>query len=472
MRTLTASLAVATVALTVTARTQDQTIVTSPAERFTMRVLASGLEAPWELTWGPDDQLWVTERKARRVVRVNPADGARRTALTAPEIHQSVSQDGLLGLALHPGLLRGTGADYVYVAFTYDDGPGPALERRMGVRRYRYDQATGTLVEPVDILTGLPTHDDHVGGRLEIGPDLKLYLSIGDQGSNFGQNRCNPNRAQATPTSAAVAANDWSTYAGKVLRIDLDGAIPADNPVIEGTRSHVFSVGHRNPLGLAFGPTGLLYESEHGPSTDDEVNLIEAGRNYGWPNVAGYRDDKSYVYANWSASTPAPCASLPPGSAPPPSVPSQLETAWSHPQFAPPLRTFFTVDTGYPVRGIGGATIAPGGIDVYSSGVIPGWRASVLALSLIRGVVYRLPLAADGRSVVEPPRELFPAANRYRDIALDPNGRTIYLATDVEGPSRDGAGTQRPLEHPGSILAFTYEGASARVGGAGRVPGR
>ena len=321
--------------------------------------------------------------------------------------------------------------------------------------------ATGTikraraLVEPLDILTGLPTHTDHVGGRLAFGPDRKLYLTIGDQGSNFGGNRCDANHAQTLPTAAQVRAKDWSAYQGKILRLDLDGSIPADNPEIGGVRSHVFSVGHRNPLGLAFGPNGRLYESEHGPSSDDEANLIESGRNYGWPNVAGYKDGKAYVYANWSASSPTPCASLPRGGgdAIPPSVPQQPESAFNHPQFTPPLRTFFTVETGYDLSRIGSATIAPGGVDVYTGDGIPGWKNSLLVLSLIRGAVYRLSLAPDGRSIQGPPSELFKSANRYRDIALNPDGRTLYLATDLSGPSRDAAGVRdaearKSREHP------------------------
>ena len=102
--------------------------------------------------------------------------------------------------------------------------------------------------------------------------------------------------------------------------------------------------------------------------------------------------------------------------------------------------------------------MAPGGIDIYLSGAIPGWRTSLLALSLIRGVVYRLPLGNDGRSVMNPPVELFPTANRYRDIALNPDGTTFYLATDPEGPNRDTSGAPRPLVNPGSILEFKYTG--------------
>ena len=452
MRQLTGVLGVLLAAVAVGAM-QDPTIVTTPPERFAMRVVATGLDGPWELAWGPDQQLWVTERKGRRVVRINPSDGMRTTLVAIPEVNQNVSQDGLLGLAFHADFNRGS--DFVYVVFTYDDAPGTALARRMAVRRYRYDANSKALVEPLDILTGLPTHDDHVGGRLAFGADRKLYLTIGDQGSNFGGNRCNANHAQDLPTAAQVRAKDWSRYQGKILRIELDGSIPADNPDIDGVRSHIFSYGHRNPLGLAVGPGGRLYESEHGPSTDDEVNLIESGRNYGWPNVAGFRDDKSYVYANWSASAPQACASLPPGNAVPSSVPTQAETAWNSPRFAPPLRAFFTVEAGY----VGSATMAPGGIDVYTSDAIPGWRTSLLALSLTRGVAYRMSLAADGRSVVGAPIEMFPTANRYRDIALNPDGRTIYLATDPEGPSRGPSGALRPLANPGSVLEFKYSGS-------------
>ena len=441
------------------AATQDSTIITNPPEHFSTRVLISGLEGPWEVAWGPDQQLWVTERTGRRVLRINPADGMRTVAVTIPEVNTTFTQDGLLGLTFHADLLRGTGNDFVYVAFTYDDAPGTALARRLGVRRYRYDQSTRTLVEPHDILTGLPTDTDHVGGRLAFGPDRKLYLTIGDQGSNFGANRCNANHALDLPPAAQIKTKNWSHYHGKILRIELDGSIPSDNPEVGGVRSHIFTYGHRNPLGLAFGPGGRLYESEHGPSSDDEANLLEAGRNYGWPRVAGYKDDKAYVYANWSASTPTPCAKLPPGggAAIPASVPQQTESSFTNQQFMPPLRTFFTVETGYDLTRTGNATIAPGGVDVYTSDAIPGWKNSLMVLSLIRGAVYRLQLAADGRSVKEPPTELFRSANRYRDIAINPDGRTFYLATDPSGPNRDASGAVvQKLANPGSILEIKY----------------
>ncbi len=119
-------------ALSATAMMQDATIVTNPPEHFSTRVLVSGLEGPWEVAWGPDQQLWVTERTGRRVVRINPADGTRSVAVTIPEVNQNVSQDGLLGLAFHADLLRGTGNDFVYVVFTYDDAPGDGVGQADG----------------------------------------------------------------------------------------------------------------------------------------------------------------------------------------------------------------------------------------------------------------------------------------------------------------------------------------------------
>jgi PQQ-dependent dehydrogenase (s-GDH family) len=427
--------------------------------RFTTRVLATGLEGPWEIVWGPDGFLWVTERVGKRVIRINPADGSRATAVTIPDVHQSVSQDGLLGMALHPDLLRGRGTDYVYVALTYDADPGPGVTRRGRIRRYTYDQASRTLGSPVDVISGLPVGDDHVSGRLAFGPDGKLYLSVGDEGSNFLANYCNPNRAQDLPTASEVAAQDWTTYQGKVLRVNPDGSIPPDNPTIGGARSHIYTYGHRNVQGLVFGPDRRLYASEHGPSTDDEVNLLEAGKNYGWPNVAGYRDDRAYVYGNWSAAGAA-CRTLrfnP--NVIPPQVPQQKETAWNHPDFRPPLRTFFTVDNGYDFEARGGATVAPSGLDLYALNAIPRWQHSLLMTGLKTGTLYRMKLSDDGKTVAGDTENLFKTVNRYRDLAIAPDGRTIYLVTDNEGPTTDMKGTPtRSLANPGSVLVFTYEG--------------
>lgn len=426
-------------------------------ERFTERVVASGLDNPWEITSGPDGHLWVTERTAFRVTRVHPADGSRRVALTIDDGFQSVVQDGLLGLALHPDLARQRGRDFVYLAYTYDRDPGPALVRRVRIRRYTYDATSQTLGTPLDILDDMPAHDDHGGGRLAFGPDGMLYFTRGDLGSNFLTNYCTPIRAQDLPTRAEVAARDWTTYQGKVLRLTPNGAVPPDNPVLAGVRSHVYAFGLRNPQGLAFGPHGRLYASDHGPSTDDEVDLIEPGRNYGWPHVAGFKDDRAYAYANWSKSAPTRCEVLKFDSVTPPaSVPQRPESSWDDPRFTPPLATLFTVPGDYDFKH-GTATIGPGSIDVYTSSGIPGWADSLLVPGMRGGAVYRLKLARGGRRVVGDPLEYFRSANRFRDLAIGPDGRRIYVSTDNFGTTADpnGGRTSR-LATPGAIIEFSY----------------
>ena len=418
---------------------------------------------PWEVVWGPDDHLWITERTGRRVVRVNPGSGAVTPALSVVESYDPAGSwhEGVLGLALHPDLLKGAGHDYVYVAYTYDADAGPALSRRLKVRRYTYDTAKMTLADPLDLITNLPAHDDHGGGRLVVGPDQKLYLTRGDNGGNWLANYCTPIKSQLLPTAAQIAAGDWSTYEGKILRLNLDGSVPADNPLLNGVRSHIYTYGHRNPQGLGFGPTGLLYSSEHGPGTDDELNLIVAGGNYGWPHVAGYRDDRGYVYANWSQSKDVPCASLKfqEFGELPASVPRQRETEWSG-TFVPPLRTFFTVAENYDFQKSGGATIAAGGLEVYAAqNGMPGWATSVLQTGMTMGRVYRVKLSEDGRSAIGASEELFRTANRYRDLAIGRDQRSFYFVTDNNGLGRttDPKGASvRTFANPGSVLEFRY----------------
>jgi glucose/arabinose dehydrogenase len=107
----------------------------------------------------------------KRITRVNPADGSKTVAVTIDDVYQTLAQDGLLGMALHPDLLKGKGTDYVYVAYTYDGDPGSGVIRRMKIRRYTYEPKTQRLSSPVDLLTGLPHGTDHGGGRVVFGPD-------------------------------------------------------------------------------------------------------------------------------------------------------------------------------------------------------------------------------------------------------------------------------------------------------------
>jgi PQQ-dependent dehydrogenase (s-GDH family) len=445
----------------------------TPAARaaFAKRVVATGLANPFQVIWGPDDYVWVTERTAGRVTRVLPSDGSTTPAIVIADLLTD-GPGGLLGMALDPGLLKGSGNDYVYVAYTYDADADPAtVSRRTKIVRFTYDPRAHVLGNPRD-LAGLPAGTDHQGGRLIMGPDRKLYFTIGDLGANQLANFCKPDRSQSVPTVAQLQARDWSLYEGKVLRLNLDGSIPPDNPTIAGVKSHIYSYGHRNPQGLAFAPDGKLYESEHGPNTDDEVNLIRAGGNYGWPHVAGYRDDQSYAYANWSASQGVPCESLTFTAYPavPPSVPLRKETSWSHPDFTPPIQTFRTVATGYDFKNPKCAerelyyqcwpTAAPSSLAVYTAkSGIPGWDHSLLMPSLKHGTVYRMQLDAAGTTVIGEPDENQPlrTVNRYRDVTLRPDGLALFIATDTGGNTQDESG--RPaagVENPGAILEFRY----------------
>jgi hypothetical protein len=175
--------------------------------------------------------------------------------------------------------------------------------------------------------------------------------------------------------------------------------------------------------------------------------------------VAGYRDEKSYVYANWSGSSPAPCASLPQGrGAIPPSVPQQAESTFQAPDFKPPIQTFFTVEPATDVQRRPGNTIAPGSLDIVTGDVgVPGWRTSLLLPSMLRGLVYRMLVAPDGKGVVGGPIEYFKTTNRYRDLAVAPDQKTFYIVTDSDGAAIDANGARtRTLANPGAILEFKY----------------
>lgn len=448
-------------------------------KQFRKTVVTSGLAGPWEITWGPDNMIWTTERTGKRVTRVDPATGKRAVAVTINEVSAPGGQDGLLGMALHPELLKGTGNDYVYVGYTYVDktlppdptiaDPNSRYRNLYGkIVRYTYDSSKATLSDAQNVITGLPAGNDHNAGRLKIGPGNKLYFSIGDQGNNQLGNVCLAVQSQRLPTQKELDAKDYFAYQGKVLRINLDGSIPTDNPRIEGIVSHVYTLGHRNPQGLDFGPDGTLYESEQGPKSDDEVNILKAGGNYGWPNVVGLRDNKAYEFARWAEAT-TPCSQLKFSDlAIHPSVPREPETAFKKPM-VDPLATLFTVDSGYnfanpSCKGIDyicWPTTAVSSVEHYQAkGTgIPGWNRVLFVTTLKRGSLYIVPLKADGKSASGKLSRYFKSENRFRDTAVSPDGKTIYIATDPSGLAESSTGgVTRRMQDSGAILAFTYTG--------------
>lgn len=331
-----------------------------------VETLVTGLDTPWDLAWGPDNLIWVTERPGT-ISRVNPRTGAiaRVGRLDVTERGES----GLMGLAFHPDFPQ---TPYVYLAHSYS-----SLGRiRNRLVRLRFDGTA--LGDPVTLLEGIPGNSNHNGSRLTVGPDRMLYMTTGDAGR-------------------AARAQDRGSVAGKVLRFQLDGRRPAGNPF----DSFVYSYGHRNPQGIVFHPqTGDLYIAEHGPETNDEVNRVVLGGNYGWPAVHGFcdgdrRGEESYCRANEVV---------------------EPVTVWT------------------PTVGVSGA-------DFYDSDLIPGWRGNLLVTSLQGGTLFRLVLSVDGGEVVQREALFRNQFGRLRDVLVGPDGG-VYLATS----NRDGRGNPAPSD--------------------------
>ncbi|MDR7273365.1 PQQ-dependent sugar dehydrogenase [Catenuloplanes atrovinosus] len=230
------------------------------------QIMAEGLEVPWGLTWLPDGDALVAERMTARLLRISADGGTPVVAGTVPGV-SPVGEAGLLGLAVSPD-------EWVYAYLT------SATDNR--IVRFRLD-AVGS---PQTVLTGIPRGSIHAGGRIAFGPDGKLYAGAGDAGTTA--NAQNP-----------------ASLGGKILRMNPDGTVPADNPT---AGSLVYSLGHRNVQGLAWDAAGRLYASEFGQNTWDEVNLITPGANYGWPVVEGDGNDPRYVdpVVVWSTAAASP----------------------------------------------------------------------------------------------------------------------------------------------------------------------
>jgi glucose/arabinose dehydrogenase len=209
--------------------------------------VATGLQNPWGMAVLPDGGILVSERATGRIVRIPAGGGAPETVQTIPDVDADDLEGGLLGIALSPDYAR-DGLVYAYLT-TEDDNR---------IVRFRLGE------DPEPLVVGLPRGRAHFGGRIAFGPDGKLYAGVGDAVDDD-------------------LAQDPDSLAGKILRFDPDGAVPADNP----GGSPVWSLGHRNVQGLAWDADGRLWATEFGDSDADEVNLIRPGGNYGWPEVEG-----------------------------------------------------------------------------------------------------------------------------------------------------------------------------------------
>jgi glucose/arabinose dehydrogenase len=224
-----------------------------------MTVLTQGMDTPWALAFLPDGGILVTERAGR--VRLIEKTGALSSVpvVTLSQVVE-IGEGGLLGIVLHPDFVQNK---YVYLYYTYSSQNGDTLNR---VVRMKYTDKK--LVDEEVIVDAIPGNSNHNGGRIKFGPDGFLYIGTGDAQ--------NPSQAQ-----------DTHSLGGKILRVTDTGKIPPGNPF----DNRVYSYGHRNVQGLAWDSSGNLWATEHGRSGAlsglDELNLIQEGKNYGWPVIQG-----------------------------------------------------------------------------------------------------------------------------------------------------------------------------------------
>jgi PQQ-dependent dehydrogenase (s-GDH family) len=470
----------------------------SQNESFSKRVINSGynLNSAWEITFGPNDSLWVTENKSYLVSRISVVTGSKTVLLdllgtagdakinfaqTATSTNKKNStavkrvvpaiwpQGGLMGMALHPDLYSSDPIvrnlnPWVYIAYVYNyANPTNCSSSRpcyfySKIVRYKY--SGNALTNPVIILDSIPGSNDHNSGRLKIGPDLKLYYTVGDMGAGQFNNTTRANNAQ-----------NIDILEGKVLRLNTvpdnegekDMWIPNDNPFYNGApfspRDYVYSFGHRNAQGLDWiniNGADLLFSSEHGDKSDDEINIIKGGKSYGWNRVSGYCD------GNYDA--------LSLGGFSPVNEEAYRDNTLNN---AIPIFTTFTATpaeiSAFTSDMFTFKTIAPSSIEVYKDTTIPGWKNSVLVSALKGGRVYRMKLDSTGNLVI--PLEngvdtaaYFAGQGRFRDIAISPDGKKIYVACDLSGATSGPTGgfnnklnTTTP-PNAGKILEFTYIG--------------
>ncbi|RYY56687.1 MAG: T9SS type A sorting domain-containing protein [Chitinophagaceae bacterium] len=483
-------------------------IVPHTREVFWRSNVIDGLQNPWEVTFGPNDSLWITESDPTstagyRVTRVHKNGGSARTMLdlrafsdpnypsnptrwqkkftpTANGVTPKIPsfQGGLMGLALHPEFATNPAKRYVYIAYGHDwVGPSGTVYRGETVNGnlfitwlVRFTEINGTLVNPVALCDTIRGSNDHNSGRIMIRPENGtnyLYYAVGDMGAGQFDN-----------LSRTIKAQVVNSYEGKILRFNLepdaDAAqdstnynqwIPNDNPFnAGGVQSAVWALGIRNNQGFAYGIfNGIprMFGSSHGPFSDDEVNELQSTKNYGHPEIIGYSAD-----GNYDGAKAGPIGSSLP------LISSEATRATTMANYKDPLFVNYPAihgNTSTPEEfsvqyiyqnktytGTGGNTAQNrndlwasegySGLDLYAKSKIPGWKNSLLLAVLKRGRVVRLQLNNAGTAVqmvgnvaAKDTNIYFAVKNRFRDLAISPDGTTIVVAydrsTNSSGPS-------------------------------------
>lgn len=344
------------------------------AVRFRVETVAANLEVPWSIVFTPDNRILFTERPGR--IRVIEQGKLKPEPLATISDVEASGESGLMGLTLHPQFATN---QMLYIAYAYSGGG-----QRVRVDRYR--ESGGQLIDRKLIIEEIPAARYHAGTRMRFGPDGKLYITTGDAGRR-------------------ELAGQLGSLAGKTLRLNDDGTVPPDNPFVnrEGARPEVWSYGHRNAQGLDWQPaTGLQFQTEHGPSGfdgpggGDEINIVERGKNYGWP-VVHHEESRTGMESPLLVYTPA---------------------------------------------------VAPASGMFYSGSAFPELRGNFLFGALKGTSIIRVVL--DGRKVLSQERLFEGQYGRIRDVAEGPDG-AIYFSTS----NRDGRGS--PAQADDRILRLVPE---------------
>jgi len=316
--------------------------------------LITGIDIPWEIIYTNDGYIWMTERKGV-VSRVNTSTGVREILLDITTTVTQQAESGLLGMALHPDFEN---TPEVFLAYTYT----PVSSIKEKIVKYTFNGTA--LVNEIVLLDNIEGNGTHNGCRLLFLSDNTLLATTGDVQ--------NPNLAQ-----------NLTSLNGKILRMNADGSIPSDNPI---SGSLVYAWGFRNTQGLAHLPNNSLIMSEHGASTEDEIQLLFPNRNYGWPNVEGYCNTASEI------------------------------TFCNANNVVEPLKTYTP-------------TIAPSDLVFYTNNSFPEWDSCVLMTVLKDKELRAFKMNSDFSAIVSDEVYLENSFGRLRDITIGAN-KEIYIATN------------------------------------------
>ncbi len=316
-----------------------------------VRPVITDIQVPWEMRWGPDGWIWTTGIEGR-ILRVNPTNGESTVLYEQTGVTRS-AESGMHGFDI---VTNDIGETDVYVSYTYTESSKIYLR----IIKLKYNQINVTLTNPTTIIEKIGAGTTHSGCRVKYMPDNTLLITSGD------------GRIQPQPSQNIAS---WS---GKTLRINLDGSFPQDNPF---PNSPVWSWGHRNHQGLCIGRNGIIYSSEHGETTEDEVNILTKAANYGWPAVEGYCN-----------------------------LPQEKK---------------FCADSNVhePIAGFS-PTLGLAGLEYCDNNKFPDWRNSLLLSSLKGNSLHVLHLNENGDSVIKR-TNINMGLGRLRSVCVSPQGRVF-----------------------------------------------